>query len=247
MSPPVTKRQTTVRHHTVHRMQRFFALVSLAALVGLALVAARIFGLGGPGADGLLPQGLVGDAFDKQVALISGHAGFDSGAVCEDAGGQAVVTEASINAEVARRAAARLRRAGADVIVLEEYDARLEGLRADVLLSLHADSCIEASGYKAAVHEYAAFAETAQQLLACIDTHYPAAAGLPHHPDTVTHDMTGYHAFNRIDARTPAAILELGFLGGDQKLLVERPELAAKGVADSVLCFLRGPQETPTP
>lgn len=231
----------------MHRMQRFFALVSLAALVGLALVAARIFGLGGPGADGLLPQGLVGAAFDKQVALISGHAGFDSGAACEEAGGQATVTEAAVNADVARRAAARLRRAGADVIVLDEYDPRLEGLRADVLLSLHADSCIDASGYKAAVHEYAAIAEIDQRLLACIDASYPAATGLPHHPNTVTHDMTAYHAFNRIDARTPAAILELGFLGGDQELLVRRPELAAQGVADSVLCFLRGSQETPAP
>ncbi|MEZ4581601.1 MAG: hypothetical protein R3A10_08180 [Caldilineaceae bacterium] len=29
----------------------------------------------------------------------------------------------------------------------------------------------------------------------------------------MTHDMTGYHAFNRIGIDTPAAILEMGFLG----------------------------------
>ncbi len=56
--------------------------------------------------------------------------------------------------------------------------------------------------------------------------------------DTITEDMTEYHAFRRIRSQTPAAILELGFLGGDQGLLVRSPEKSARGVADGLLCFL---------
>lgn len=106
---------------------------------------------------------------------------------------------------------------------MQEYDARLEGLQADVLLSLHADSCIEASGYKAAVSEERTTTAGDNRLLQCIDRYYVGATGLPAHPNSVTHDMTQYHAFRRIAPTTPAAILELGFLGGDNALLTRSP------------------------
>jgi N-acetylmuramoyl-L-alanine amidase len=155
------------------------------------------------------------------------------------------VTEAVINAEVGELAAGLLREAGADVVVLEEYDPRLDGLQADVLLSIHTDSCIEASGYKAAIYAQSHIPETEQQILDCIDQHYAAVTGLTLHADTVTHNMTEYHAFRKIAPQTPAAILELGFMGGDQALLTQEPARVARGVADSLLCFLEEPEETP--
>ena len=235
-----------MRHDALNQVSRIFLIILFVSLAGMAWIIAQAMGFGLPDAGGLPRQALVGAAWDRQVALISGHAGNDSGAVCEDENGNVLVAEADINATVANLTAERLRRAGADVLILDEYDDRLEGLRTAVLVSLHADSCIEASGYKAAVHLYSAIPATADRLLACIDQTYPAATGLPHHPNTVTHNMTEYHAFGRIDPLTPAAIVELGFLGGDQALLVNQPELAAKGVADGILCFLEGEKE-PTP
>lgn len=235
-----------MRHDALNLVSRIFLMILLVAVAGIAWVLAQAFGFGLPDASGLRPQGVVGAAWDRQVALISGHAGNDSGAVCEDAAGNVLVTEAAINARIADLTAERLRRAGADVTILDEYDPRLEGLRAAALVSLHADSCIEASGYKAAVHTYSKIPTINARLLSCIEQDYPAATGLPHHPNTVTHNMTEYHAFKRIDPLTPAAIIELGFLGGDQTLLVNQPELAAKGVADAILCFLAGEKE-PTP
>ena len=87
-----------------------------------------------------------------------------------------------------------------------------------------------------------------QRLLICIEQNYALATGLPLHPNTVTHNMTGYHAFNRIGIDTPAAILEMGFLGGDRVLLEENSQMAVKGVVDSILCFLEdGPPTTPSP
>jgi N-acetylmuramoyl-L-alanine amidase len=226
-----------MRHSTIQRIQRILIAISFIAIAAMALVGARWVGFGLPGMDGLAPQGVNPAVFNRSIALISGHAGYDSGAVCETTAGEVFLREADVNAEVARRVAARLRRAGADVTVLEEYDPRLEGLEADVLLSLHADSCIDATGYKAAIDERRTAMAAEARLMNCIDRYYPAATGLADHPNTVTHNMTQYHAFRRIALTTPAAILELGFLGGDGPLLTGSPQLVAKGVTDALLCF----------
>lgn len=231
-----------MRHNALHQLSRAFLLLGLAALAGilwvLAPLLAPLFGLGGD-------PGLVIAAWNRPVALISGHAGNDSGAVCTAADGTVTRTEAEINAAVAQRTAERLRRAGADVMVLDEYDERLQGLEAAVLVSLHADSCIDASGYKAAYYTHTTVPAEKARLLACIDQHYPAHTGQPHHPNTVTHDMTEYHAFRKIAPSTPAVILELGFLGGDQTLLTTQTDVVAQGVVAGIQCFLNPP--TPTP
>jgi N-acetylmuramoyl-L-alanine amidase len=230
----------SMRHETINRIQRTLMLISFLAVLGIALIGARVMGIGLPGLDGLSPQGVERSAFDKEIGLVSGHAGFDSGAICTDASGSVTLTEAEINAKIADIVAKRLRRAGADVTVFEEYDPRLAGLRVDVLLSLHADSCIDATGFKAANSINSAIPTEEQRLLDCLETNYAMATALQLHPNTVTHAMTEYHVFNRIAPQTPAAILEMGFLGGDQNLLANRPQVAAKGIADSLLCFLDG-------
>jgi N-acetylmuramoyl-L-alanine amidase len=227
-----------VRVRTLQVAQRIMAAIMIVILVSVTLIIVRMVGFDVPLLNQLIPQGLVGAAFGKQVALISGHAGNDSGAVCTDDVGATLLTEAAVNADVTQQVAQRLRRAGADVLVLDEFDSRLATLRADLLLSLHADSCVEASGYKAATSPTSAVRERDQQLIECIDQIYPAVTGLAHHPNTITHDMTNYHAFRIIDRRTPAAIIEMGFLGGDQALLVEHPERVAQAITESILCFL---------
>lgn len=232
-----------MRHNTLQRIQRTLAIIGFIALAGIVLIAARVAGFGIPGVDGLAPQGVRWGAFNRSVAIVSGHAGFDSGAICTDAAGQVTLAEVDVNAGVANLVAQRLRRAGTDVLILDEYDPRLRDLEAEVLVSIHADSCIDASGYKAAGHDESDTPAADARLLACIDTIYPAVTNLPHHPNTVTHNMTGYHVFNRIAPTTPAAILELGFLGGDQIVLTEEQPLLAKAIADSILCFLDGEAE----
>ncbi len=229
-----------MRKPSLVRMQRVLVFIGLVALAGIGLIGARVAGFGLPDTSGLPPQGLDPAAFDRQVYLVSGHAGNDSGAVCQGKDGAVTLTEADVNARVVKLAATRLRRAGADVTILDEYDSRLNGLQGDVFLSIHADSCIAASGYKAASYQFSASPQADARLLACINQAYPLATQLPHHPNTVTHNMTEYHAFRKIAPATPGAILELGFLGGDRDLLENRPQLAGQGVADAILCFLRG-------
>lgn len=243
-----------MRETALVRAQRIIVFIVVAALVGIALLVAPFpslglfAGAGQTGGDGLFAQGQWRAAVGKQVAIVAGHAGNDSGAVCEDDAGNVLLTEAAVNAAVAEGAASILRRAGAFVAILDEFDPRLDGLRADLLISLHADSCIDASGYKAAASALRSNDEDTR-LVACIDRDYPAATSLPHHRNTVTHNMTEYHAFGKIAPSTPAAILELGFLGGDGALLTQGAEAAAQGVAASLLCFLGGeePNAPPTP
>ena len=121
-----------MRHETINRIQRTLMLISFLALLGIGLIGARVVGIGSPGLDGLSPQGVERSAFNKKIGLVSGHAGFDSGAVCTDANGEVNLTEADVNAKITDIVAKRLRRAGADVTVMEEYDPRLAGLRVDV-------------------------------------------------------------------------------------------------------------------
>ena len=226
-----------MRDSLLERAQRIIVVIIVLALGGIVLVGARVVGVGSSNS---ARQGFERSAFAARVALISGHAGYDSGAVCEESETAALLTEASVNAGVTTLAAERLRSAGADVLILDEFDPRLDELEAEVLLSIHSDSCVEATGYKAA---HAALTTTPMEdvrLVGCIDRIYPAATGLAHHPNTVTHNMTDYHAFREIAPTTPAAIIELGFLGGDRTLLETQQSLLAQAVADSILCFLRG-------
>src|SRR3954453_10538418 len=101
-----------MRHDTVQRTQRIFIWLFFLAVVGIGAIAARTAGFYPTDAQGLARQGLVPLAWNKQVAIISGHAGNDSGAICENAGGQPTIQEADVNAAVAKRVAERLRQAG---------------------------------------------------------------------------------------------------------------------------------------
>lgn len=169
----------------------------------------------------------------KTVGIIAGHMNYDSGAVCDDG-----LQETQITQAVARLVAERLTQAGASVDVLAEKDARLNGYQADAFISIHADSCVELTGYKAARSEQSAQPLLEDKFLRCVYREYGQKSGLPQHLNSISHNMTQYYAFNRIAAATPAVILELGFLGGDRQLLTTQQERLAWGVSESVLCFL---------
>ena len=232
-----------MRRDLLGRIQQIFLLVSILLLVAIGLLAAQAAGM--PWASGeSLAELLPALPSSPKVVLISGHAGNDSGAVCTDGAGEVTLAEADVNAAVAGRVAERLGRAGNDVEIFDEFDARLDGLVADVLVSLHADSCLDYSGYKAA-HRDTNPSAADSRLLACVDARYPAATGLAYHPDTITRDMIDYHVFRKIDRSTPALILEMGFLGGDGPLLTDGADQVAQGVADGIECFLEPATEQP--
>jgi N-acetylmuramoyl-L-alanine amidase len=149
------------------------------------------------------------------------------------------LTEAEVNYRTALEVVDLLERRGVQAVLLEEFDARLEGFQADALVSLHADSCMVAgaSGFKIARATDSAIPEAEDKLVACLYQEYGQYTGLPEHLSSVTDNMTNYHAFREIDRMTPGAIIELGFLLDDRYLLENKPKILARGVAAGILCF----------
>ena len=83
------------------------------------------------------------------LASFPGHRGrgqrldYDPGAVCYDEYKRVVLTEESINYAVATRVVNNLEALNFTVDMLDEFDPRLVDYRADALVSIHANSCID--------------------------------------------------------------------------------------------------------
>ena len=176
----------------------------------------------------------------KRVGLVAGHwstnpGRYDSGAVCPDG-----LTEVEINLAVAQLVKTLLEDQGYAVDLLEEFDAALEGYRADALVSIHADSCNvpEASGFKVASVLHSALPEEEDHLVKCLREEYQAATGLSFHEHSITYDMREYHAFYEIAPQTPAAIIETGFMAADRQILLEQQDKVAQGITNGIVRFL---------
>jgi N-acetylmuramoyl-L-alanine amidase len=173
-----------------------------------------------------------------RIGIVAGHWGNDPGAVCLDG-----LTEESVNLKIAEMVRINLMDAGYDVDLLQEFDTRLNGFQALALVSIHNDSCEyvndQATGFKVAAAVSSVFPEKATRLTACMTQRYQAATGLPFHNNTVTMDMTDYHAFREINGSTTSAIIETGFLNLDREILTNQTDKVAQGVTDGILCFVR--------
>jgi N-acetylmuramoyl-L-alanine amidase len=172
------------------------------------------------------------------VGLVAGHWGNDSGAVCSDG-----LQETQVNQNIATLVQKYLVEKGLDVEVLHEFDPLLQGYQASALVSIHADSCDfinnQATGFKVAAAMANPHPERSARLTACLRSRYGQITGLPLHSTSVTSDMTSYHAFGEIDENTTAAIIETGFLNVDRQFLTEHADLAAKGIAEGILCYIK--------
>ncbi len=173
----------------------------------------------------------------QRVGIVAGHWQSDSGAICPDG-----LQEVTINLDIASRVVAILQTQGYDAQLLAEFSDRLEGYKADAFVSIHTDSCDvpEASGFKVARVAASAIPTEEDRLVSCLIREYGRATGLRFHENSITFDMTDYHAFREIDPTTPGAIIELGFMAADRQLLTERSDLVAQGIAQGILCFLTG-------
>jgi len=168
---------------------------------------------------------------------VSGHHGNDSGAVCKDG-----LTEAQVNYDIASRVAVEMRQRGYTVDVLDEFDTRLNGYRALLLLTIHADSCDyinnEATGFKVAHVFDSKVPDQENKLVECISDRYAVRTGMRIHKNSITPDMTAYHSFYEIAPDTPGAIIETGFLRLDRAILTQRADLVAQGIVDGLMCYL---------
>lgn len=175
------------------------------------------------------------------VAIVAGHSGgIDPGASCSDG-----LREVDITTDVARRVKALMDAHGNRVEILAEFDKRLSATKKDysplAFLSIHVDSCVyEATGYKIVRAENSVIPQEDDRFVRCINTAYAAASKLPFHEGSITRDMTHYHGMNEINPNTPAAIIELGFLGGDHDLLKFKTDILSQGIVTGIEEFLKG-------
>ncbi len=154
--------------------------------------------------------------------------------------------EVDINLVVARRVVALLGQSGVQADLLPATVP--EGYKADAFVALHGDANgnTAASGYKAARATASRIPEEDDALVQAVKAAYQAATGLTDHPQTITQNMRAYYAFNNrrlthaVDPNTPAIILEMGFLTNrsNRTLLMQQPDLVAKGVAEGILKYL---------
>ncbi|MDF1513103.1 MAG: N-acetylmuramoyl-L-alanine amidase, partial [Anaerolineae bacterium] len=150
-----------------------------------------------------------------------------------------------VNTDIARRVVAPLNNLGWNAVLLDEFDTRLYRYVGDALISIHADSCgvPGKTGFKIARAESSYIPGPEDRLVNCVIQNYQAETGLAFDADTITYDMTQYHAYSEIDPSTPAAIIEVGFLLDDRELLTQQPDRVARGIVNGLQCFMDG--ETP--
>ncbi|NLN69687.1 MAG: N-acetylmuramoyl-L-alanine amidase [Chloroflexi bacterium] len=201
-----------------------------------------------PDQEEIFPQPIEDQAHWDNIGIVAGHYGNDSGAVCPNG-----VTEVDLNLKIATLVQKALTDLGYQVDLLQEFDPRLQGYQAAVLISIHLDSCQEinqqATGFKVASALAAGDVSEGQRLTQCLSARYGEITGLPYHAGSVTDDMTYYHAFSEIDPRTMAAIIEAGFMHLDFQLITKQTDLVAEGIVAGILCFLNNeplqPQQSP--
>lgn len=169
-----------------------------------------------------------------RVGLLVGHWKSDYGAVCLDG-----IKEVDINLAVAQLVTDLLQQHSYQVDLLAEFDPRLPNYEADVFVALHADSCVlYATGFKVASPIESPVARENEKLMECLWSEYEATTGLAPQPAGITRDMLEYHAFRKINPRTPAVIVEMGFISTDRAILLDQPERAAQGIVAAIECFL---------
>lgn len=200
-------------------------------------------------------SGLTTPVPQLRIGIVAGHMGNDSGAVCTDENDVVDLTEADVNFEIASLVRESLIAKGFQVDLLNEFDTRLNGYRAVALVSIHNDSCDyineEATGFKVAASLETRDVNRAQRLTACLVDRYGQITGLTFHANSITPDMTEYHAFSEIDPNTITAIIETGFLNLDRQILTEQTDVVAEGIIQGILCFINNesviPTQLPTP
>lgn len=154
------------------------------------------------------------------------------------------ITEAAAALEIARRVQALLEVQGVLVDLLPA--AIPPSYVADAFVSIHADGSTSSSvsGFKISGprQDFSGHAGTLEEALY---ESYEETTGFRRDPN-VTRRMSGYYAFNwrryehALHPMTPAVIVETGFMtnAGDRRIIVENPEIAARGIAEGVMSFL---------
>ncbi|MEA4812509.1 MAG: N-acetylmuramoyl-L-alanine amidase [Anaerolineaceae bacterium] len=243
-----------------HQRHKNVTFQALQTVIGSAIIVATLFTMWMPGRSVTSSaSGKFGDVISSdskgnnlngdaqmpanfplsRVGIVVGHRGNgeDPGAVCSDG-----LSELQVNSTIATYVQQKLDNLGYEVILLDEFDPRLQNFKAGLVLSIHNDSCDyinnSATGFKVAAALSPNKRNNSERLIGCLANRYAKITGLNYHPSSVTNDMTFYHAFTEINPWTTAGIIETGFLNLDRQILTQKPELIADGIVSGVKCYM---------
>lgn len=157
-------------------------------------------------------------------------------------------TEVEVNENIANETKKLLEQKG---IIVEILPATIpEKYYADAFVAIHADGSESylTSGYKSTA-PWRDFSGKSNKLNEFIKSSYGETTKLEW-DDNITRNMRGYYAFSfwrythAVHPMTPSVILETGFLTNysDRQIIVEQPELSAKGLAEGIIEFLQSEQ-----
>lgn len=185
-----------------------------------------------------------------RIGIVAGHwkDANNPGFSCSDSD----LSEQKLNLRIATLVRQKLNEAGYQVDLFQEFDPLLYQYQANVLVSIHNDSCEyqgdDATGFKVAPAVSNSYPEITDRLASCMVDQYQAVTGLKNHSNLKTEDMTDYHSFNEIHSSTPTIIIETGYLNLDKQILSENSDLIAQGIVAGILCFVNnGALPTTTP
>jgi hypothetical protein len=189
-----------------------------------------------------LPAGVAEAQAGRRVALQAGHwrareapfpLSISTGGSVRD------MDEWRINLDVAQRAATVLRAAGIQVDVLPSWFP--DDYAADAFLALHVNGSPNPGqrGFFADRAADSAIPAEEDRLVALINDAYGQATPIPY-AYRPTPSSRRYYGFYRVTGRTPAALIELGFLTNeaDRAFLTQSPQRAAEALAAALERFL---------
>jgi hypothetical protein len=175
------------------------------------------------------------DEFPDELAKLRNNGGASGGGK----------SEWEVNLAIAQETAKILREKGIYTEVLPATVPR--AYYADVFLAIHADGSEDSKkrGFKIA-GPWRDFTNNSDLLVDSLSESYKIETGFEWDPN-ITRNMRGYYAFSwwrfehAIHPMTTAAIIETGFLTNyhDQQIIVNRPQVAAQGIAQGIINYLK--------
>lgn len=154
------------------------------------------------------------------------------------------VKEVDINLEIANKVASLLKKQS---YIVDLIPATVPvDYQADAFVAIHLDGndYSSASGYKVAPSDFDLSGKAAQ-LSAAIESSYSKATGISW-DDNISESMTEYYAFNykdhlnAVSAKTPAAIIEIGYLTNyyNRRFILNNKTTVAEGIANGIVNYI---------
>ena len=182
----------------------------------------------------------------SRIGLVAGHWGYDSGHTCGSELNN--IREIDVNLRVATMVRDYLTEQGYQVDLLQEFSPELRDYTGLALVAIHTDTCEfvngHATGFKVSSIGKVTYPVESANLNNCLVDRYERRTNLDYLGNTVSSDSENFYDYGKINDYTTASIIETGYLNLDYRLLTEKTDQVARGLADGILCYINNESST---